>query len=103
MADLEGKLGEVEVKFAQAESVILVWDKEIVDLKIAVTQSEQKFYNMGFIDVENSNEAVMFESQCYRFREGWIAILNALHLPKNSPFRDPEQIPLPKPLPCPPV
>ena len=55
-------MGEVEVKFAQAESVILVWAMEIVDLKIAVTQSEQKFYNMGFIDVENSNEAVMFES-----------------------------------------
>lgn len=79
----------------------MVWDKEIADLKVAVTQNEQKFYNMGFIDAENSNGAVMFESQRYGFGEGWIAAVNALHLLEKSPFRDPEQIPLSKPPPRP--
>nr|POF20743.1 hypothetical protein CFP56_65271 [Quercus suber] len=55
VAYLEGKLGEAKVKLAQAESDILVREKEITDLKAAMTQSEEKFYNMGFIDVENSN------------------------------------------------
>ena len=36
VANLEGKLGEVEVKLAQAESVISIMDKEIADLKVAV-------------------------------------------------------------------
>ena len=66
-----------------------------------MTQSEQKFYNMGITDAENSSEAVMFESQHYGFREGWIVVVNALHLPENSPFRDPQKIPLPKPPPRP--
>ena len=54
---------------------------------------------MGFIDAENSNKAVMFESRRYGFGEGWIAAVNALHLLEKSHFRDPEQIPLSKPPP----
>lgn len=37
-------------------------------------------------------------AQRYRIGEGWVAIVNTLGLPKNSPFRDPEQIPYPEPL-----
>ena len=96
MADFEGKLGEVEVNLAQAKSVISIMDKEIADLKVAVTHSEENFYNMGFTNAENSNEPIMFESWCYRFSEGWMAAVNVLDLPENSPSRDPEQMPLPK-------
>ena len=62
MADLEGKLGEVEVKLTQAESVISVKDEEIANLKVVVTQSEEKFYNIGLTDAENSSVPVTFES-----------------------------------------
>ena len=34
----------------------------MVDLKVAMAQSEDKFYNMGFADVENSSEPIMLES-----------------------------------------
>ena len=61
---------EAEVKLTQAESVISVRDKEIADLKVAVTQREEKFYNIGFTDVENSNKPIMFESWRYGFGEG---------------------------------
>lgn len=70
VADFEGKLGKVEVKFAQVESIISVMDKEIADLKVTVAQSEEKFYNMGFIDAENSSEPVTFESRRYGFGQG---------------------------------
>ena len=49
---------------------------------------------MGFADVENSNESIMLDSQRYRFGEGWMATVNALGLPKDSPFKDLNQIPL---------
>lgn len=61
-ANLEGKLGEAEVKLAQAESIISVRDRGIADLKVAMTQSKEKYYNMGFTDAENSSEPIMFES-----------------------------------------
>lgn len=68
-----------------------------MDLKIIVVQSEDKFYNMGFVDVENSGECIILESRCYGFGEGWMAAVNALDLLEESPFKDPEQIPLPEP------
>ena len=58
----------------------MVWDKEIADLKVAVTQNEQKFYNMGFIDAENSNGAVMFESQRYGYLSLYKVVLGLLCL-----------------------
>lgn len=42
-AGLEGKLGEAEVRLAQAESVISARDKEVTNLKEAVAESEFKF------------------------------------------------------------
>lgn len=77
-ANLEGKLGDAEVRLAQLESVILARDKEVFDLKEAVRESEEKFYNMVFANSENSNEPIMLESRHYRFREGWMVAVNAL-------------------------
>lgn len=89
MTELEGKLDEAELKFAQAESVVLARDREVADLKAALGQSKDKFYNMGFADAENSSKPIMLESWRYGFKEGWIAAVNALGLPEDSPFRDP--------------
>lgn len=100
---MEGKLGDAEVRLAQAESVISARDKEIADLKIVVVQSDDKFYNMGFANAENFNEPIMLKSQCYGFREGWMATMNALGLPEDSPFKDLKQIPLLEPSHPPPV
>ena len=103
VADLEGKLDDAEVKLAQAKSIILDREKEIADLKVALAQSKDKFYNIGFVDTKNSSEPIMFKSRCYGFREGWMATVNALDLLEDSPFRDSKQIPLPKPPLPPPV
>ena len=87
-ADLEGKLGDAEVKLAWAKSVVSARNKEVVDLQVALVQSEDKFYNMGFASTKNSNEPIMLESLRYGFREGWMATVNALGLPEDSFFRD---------------
>lgn len=73
-------------------------DKEVADLRIVVGQSETKFYNMGFVDAENSSEPIMLESRCCGFEEGWMISLNTLSLLEDSPFRDPNQVPYPKKL-----
>ena len=89
--DSEGKLGEAEIRL-----------KEVADLKEAVAENEDKFYDMGFAEAENSSEPIMLESRQYRFGEEWMAAVNALGLPEDSPLRDLEQIPYlepPPPLP----
>lgn len=44
----------MELRLAEAESIISTRDKEVTNLKIAPEQSKDKFYNMGFADAENS-------------------------------------------------
>ena len=102
-AGLEGKLGEVEMKLARAKRLISAQNKEMADLKATVAKSEDKFYNMGFANAENSKEPIMVESQRYRFRDGWMAAVNAMGLLEDYAFRDLEQIPYLKGLICPPV
>ena len=68
--ELETKLGEMKLKLAKAESLILARDKEVADLKAALEVSEDKFYDMGFADAENSCEQVVFQSRQYEFGEG---------------------------------
>ena len=87
------------MRLAGAESIILARDKEIAELKAALDESKNKWYNMGFIDVENSVEPVMFQSWKYGFEEGWMAALSAMGVPEDSPLRNPDQIPYPEPPP----
>ena len=86
------------MKLAQAKSVALACDKELTNLKKTMKRCEQMFYNMGFTDVVNSCDIVIFEAWKHRFFEGWMVAVNALNLPKSSPFKDPTQIPLPNDL-----
>ena len=58
--DLEAKLGKIELRLAEAKSVISARDKEVVDLKVAVEERKHKFYDMGFADTKNSSESIMF-------------------------------------------
>lgn len=81
----------------RAESIISARDKEIAKLKAALEESENKWYNMGFADAKNSAKLVMFQSRKYRFEEGWMAAVLAMGVPKDSPFRDANQIPYPEP------
>lgn len=60
VANLEAKLGEIELKLAKADSVISARDKKVADLKVEMEESENKFYDMGFADAKNSNEPIMF-------------------------------------------
>ena len=58
---MERKLVNTEVKLVQAESVNSTREKEVADLKAVVKESENKFYNIGFADIENSSEPIMIE------------------------------------------
>lgn len=89
----------MELRLAEAESIISTRDKEVTNLKIAPEQSKDKFYNMGFADVENSCEPIMFQTRRYGFEEGLLVAMAVLSVPEESPFRNPDQIPYPKPPP----
>ena len=75
---------------ADAESIIIARDKEIVELKEVLEESENKYYIMGFNDVENFAELVMFENRKYGFGEGWMAAMTAMELPEDSPCKSPD-------------
>lgn len=47
---------------------------------------------MEFMDAENSSEPIMFQSRRYGFGDGWMAVVNALGVSEESPFRNLEQI-----------
>ena len=57
--------------------------------------NEDKWYNEGFADAENSTEPVVNQARKLGFEAGWFAALQALGVPEDSPLRDPDQIPFP--------
>ena len=81
------------------KSIITTRDKEIAELKAALEESENKYYNMRFNDAENLAEPVMFENRNYGFDEGWMAVVIAMELPEDSLFRNLDQIPYSEPPP----
>ena len=86
-------MGEAELRVTGAKRIITARDKEIAELKAALKESENKYYNMGFNDVENSAKPIMFENQKYGLGEGWLAIVIAMGVLEDSPLRNPDQIP----------
>ena len=95
------KLEGIKLKLAKAKSLNLAHVDEIADLKAALEACENKWYNEGFADVENSVEPIVHQTRSHGFKEGWLAALQAMGVPKDSPLRNPEQIPYPA-LPLPP-
>ena len=101
LVEVETKLGGIKLKLAKAKSLNLAHVDEIADLKAALEACENKWYNEGFANAENSVEPIVHQTRSYGFREGWLAALQAMGMPKDSPLRNPEQIPYPA-LPLPP-
>lgn len=62
--------------------------------------AEQKWYNEGFADAENSAEPVVARARHMGFEAGWFAALQAMGAPEDSHLRDPGQIPFPSPVPA---
>ena len=96
---MEMKLGGTELKQAKVESLNLAQADEIADLKVALEACENKWYNEGFTDVENSVELVIRQTQRHKFEEGWLAAMQAMAVPEDSPLRNPDQIPFSNPAP----
>lgn len=51
--DLQGKLGETELKLAEMASLLSARDKEFANLKGMEKAQKQTYYNKGFRDAEN--------------------------------------------------
>ena len=91
-AELLVKQNETDVKLAGAVSLNATQAKELADLRAAFEAWEEKWYNEGFADVENSAELVVNQAQRLGFEAGWFAALQAARVSKGSPLRDPGQI-----------
>ena len=72
---MEVKIGETELKLAEAETLNSSWVEELADLRAALEGCESKWYNEGFVDVENLVEPVINEARKLVFKEGWFAAL----------------------------
>lgn len=93
MAETKIKLGGIELKLAEAESLSLAKIKEIAELKVALEATKDKWYNTGFTDAENSVEPIIYQSWRCGFDKGWMVALQAIEVPIDSPLRNPDQIP----------
>ena len=91
---LLAKQNETDVKLAQAISLNTAQAEELADLRAALEACEEKWYNEGFADAENSAEPVVNQARRLGFEAGWFAALQVLGVPEDSPLRDPSQIPL---------
>ena len=72
-SEFKAKLGEVELKLAKATSLNTAQAKEMADLKAVLEACENKWYNEGFADAENSIGPVINEVRKLAFGEGWLA------------------------------
>ena len=77
-SELEAKVGETELKLAKAKSLNLTQAEELADLKVALKACENKCYNEGFTDAENSTKSVVRKAWKLGFKEGWLAALQAM-------------------------
>ena len=58
-AEMEVHLGGTELKLAKAQSLNTTITEELADLKAALEACENKWYNEGFADAENTVESVV--------------------------------------------
>ena len=91
--ELLAKQNEVDLKLVEAISLNIAQAEELPDLRAALEACEEKWYNEGFTDAENSTEPVVNQAQRLGFEAGWFAALQALGVPEDSPLRDLGQIP----------
>ena len=60
--ELKGRLGETELKLVEAVSLNTAQATELADLKAALEANENKWYNEGIANVENSAEPIINEA-----------------------------------------
>ena len=96
-SELEAELGITELKLVEGASLNTVQVEELAKLKATLEACKNKWYNEGFVDVENSIEPVIQEARKLALDKGWLATLQVLGVPKDFPLRNPNQIPLPGP------
>ena len=70
LANFEAKVGETELKLAEAESLNTARAEELADLRAALEGYESKWYNEGFTDAENLVEPIINEARKLAFKEG---------------------------------
>lgn len=90
------KLGSTELKLAEAESLNLAQVDEIKGLMATLGACEDKWYNTGFTDAENSTEPIVHEARkLISKRAGWLPF-KPWGFGRLS-IEEPKQIPFPKP------
>ena len=62
LMEMDVKLGGMELKLVEAKSLNLAQTNEIADLKAALEACEEKWYNEGFTDDENSMEPIVHQA-----------------------------------------
>ena len=93
--ELLTKQNETNLKLAEVVSLNTIQVEELANLRATLEACEEKWYNEGFADAENSAEPVVNQARRLGFEAGWFAALQVLGVPKDSPLRDPGQIPFP--------
>ena len=94
-AELLAKQNETNVKLAKVISLNTAQAEEPANLRAAPEACEEKWYNEGFANAENSVEPVVTQARKIGFKARWFATLQVLGVPEDSPLRDPDQIPFP--------
>ena len=102
LAEAETKLGGMELKLAEDESLNLAHVDEIADQKVALKACENKWYNEGFTDATNPLEPIVHQARSHGFGEGWLAAPQVMGVLEDSLPRNSEQIPYLAPSPLPP-
>ena len=74
----------------EVESLNLAQVDEITDLKAALEACEDKWYNAGFVEVENSMEPIVYQARRHGFEGGWMAALQAMEVLDDSLLRNPK-------------
>ena len=87
-AKLLAKQNEMDVKLAKAISLNTAQAEELADLRAALEASEEKWYNEGFANAENSAEPIVNQARRLGFEAGWFAALQILGVHEDSPLRD---------------
>jgi len=87
--ELVTRQNETEVKLAEVVSLNSTLSEEVADLWVALEACECKWYDERFVDAEKEVEPVVMQARQLSFWEDWMAVLQALGVPEDSPFRDP--------------
>ena len=74
--------------------------EELADLRVALEACEEKWYNEGFANAENSTKLVVNQARRLGFEAEWFVTLQVLGVLEDSPLRDPGQIPFPSSTPA---